>query len=348
MAEDAATKPSRETSRRQDLLAAIREVIKRSGFSAARVSDISQEAGVSLGLLNYHFSSKEEAVIEAFSEIANDDLEDLAEISRARGDPMLRLAAAIDLDGWYDEESWQLWVDAWGTALRLEPLRGSTARFARGWRAALAAILADGADQGVWHCDDPDDVAGRLVAALDGIGLHATVHPDQVPVAAAQRWARRLVEVELGTELPRVPASYPGAASPSSPAHEKTIEPRWADQDPAGHINHATYLSYLEEGRDEWLATALAGEPEYVVARVAIDYIRQLVQQDGPLVVRSALARVGRTSVRTREEIVARDGEVAATAQAVLVFLSSPGGRPRPLSDSERTALGPAARESSS
>jgi acyl-CoA thioester hydrolase len=124
--------------------------------------------------------------------------------------------------------------------------------------------------------------------------------------------------------------------------HEKQIEIRWRDQDAYGHVNNAVYLTYLEEVRDEWLERALGDSSDawgYVTARVAIDFRRELTQDDDAIVARLWLTRIGTSSVTTREEIVTVGGELAAEAEAVLVARDSETGRSRPLSDAERAAL---------
>jgi acyl-CoA thioester hydrolase len=124
--------------------------------------------------------------------------------------------------------------------------------------------------------------------------------------------------------------------------HEKQIEIRWRDQDAYGHVNNAVYLTYLEEVRDEWLENALGDSGDawgYVTARVAIDFRRELTQDDDAIVARLWLTRVGTSSVTTREEIVTVGGELAAEAEAVLVARDTETGRSRPLSDAERAAL---------
>ena len=124
--------------------------------------------------------------------------------------------------------------------------------------------------------------------------------------------------------------------------HEKQIEIRWRDQDAYGHVNNAVYLTYLEEVRDEWLERALGDAGEawgYVTARVAIDFRRELTQDDDAIVARLWLTRIGTSSVTTREEIVTVGGELAAEAEAVLVARDTESGRSRPLSDAERAAL---------
>jgi acyl-CoA thioester hydrolase len=123
--------------------------------------------------------------------------------------------------------------------------------------------------------------------------------------------------------------------------HEKRIEIRWRDLDAADHVNNAVFLTYLEEARDEWLNRTLGdgGGWDYLLARVALDYRRELRLEDDEVVVRIGLARVGNSSVTTREELLTATGELAAEAEAVVVARDSATGRTRPLTDEEREAL---------
>jgi acyl-CoA thioester hydrolase len=124
--------------------------------------------------------------------------------------------------------------------------------------------------------------------------------------------------------------------------HEKRIEIRWRDVDAYRHVNNAVYATYLEECRDELAEKVLADVGDvwdYVLARVAIDFRRELTQDDDEVVVRCAVERVGRSSVTLREEIRTRDGELSAEAEAVLVARDPETGRSRPLADAEREAF---------
>ena len=124
--------------------------------------------------------------------------------------------------------------------------------------------------------------------------------------------------------------------------HEKRIEIRWRDLDAYRHVNNAVYATYLEEGRDEWMVRALgdAGDPwDYVLARVAIDFRRELTQEDDAVLVRIRLTRIGTSSLTLHEEIVTLDGSLSAEAEAVLVARERETGRSRPLTDVERDAL---------
>jgi acyl-CoA thioester hydrolase len=122
---------------------------------------------------------------------------------------------------------------------------------------------------------------------------------------------------------------------------EKRIEIRWRDLDSSRHVNNAVYLTYLEEVRTGWLAQILGPEavPEFVLARVAIDYRRELTLADKTVVARCSLQRVGTSSVGTVEELRTAGGELAAEAEAVVVAWDQPVGSSRPLTDAERAAL---------
>jgi acyl-CoA thioester hydrolase len=126
------------------------------------------------------------------------------------------------------------------------------------------------------------------------------------------------------------------------PVHEKRIEIRWNDLDVYGHVNNAIYLTYLEEVRDEWLGGRL-GDPEeiwnWVLARVEIDYRRELTLADDVAVASCRLDRVGNSSLTTHEEVRTADGELAAEAKAVLVARDRESGRSRPLTAVERAAF---------
>ncbi len=52
--------------------------------------------------------------------------------------------------------------------------------------------------------------------------------------------------------------------------YERPVRIRWSDSDALGHVNHAVFLTYLEEGRDAFYLQVL-GDQNYVVVRIEID-----------------------------------------------------------------------------
>jgi len=124
--------------------------------------------------------------------------------------------------------------------------------------------------------------------------------------------------------------------------HEKRVEIRWSDVDAYLHVNNAVYATYLEECRDEWVDATLgdAGDSwDFVLARVAIDFRRELRLEDEEVVVSCTLARIGNSSIALREQIRTREGELSAESEAVLVARDRERGRSRLLTDDERAAF---------
>ena len=123
---------------------------------------------------------------------------------------------------------------------------------------------------------------------------------------------------------------------------ETIVALRWRDMDAYGHVNHVVYLTYLEEARDAAIARIMretSGEGGYVVARVVINYRRELRLADGLVVVSCAVTTVGGASASTREVIRTAGGELAAEAEAVVVKFDRETRRSRQWTDDERQAF---------
>jgi acyl-CoA thioester hydrolase len=121
----------------------------------------------------------------------------------------------------------------------------------------------------------------------------------------------------------------------------KRIEIRWRDMDGFGHVNNSTYLTYLEEARDQYL-TEILGEAVHrvVIRRIEIDFVSGLTQDDDHVDVECRLTGIGTSSVTLDERIVAvSDGRVAATAQTVMVHTDESRNASAPWPADARAAL---------
>lgn len=124
--------------------------------------------------------------------------------------------------------------------------------------------------------------------------------------------------------------------------HEKRMEIRWRDVDAYQHVNNSVYLTYLEEVRDEWFERtvgAAEGAGDFVLARVAIDYRRELTLADDAVVSSCSVVRYGNSSITTREEIRAAEGWLAAESESVMVAHDATTRRSRTLSPNEKAVL---------
>ncbi|WP_432485532.1 acyl-CoA thioesterase [Kineococcus esterisolvens] len=141
------------------------------------------------------------------------------------------------------------------------------------------------------------------------------------------------------------------------PRSEQLLSLRWGDMDAYRHVNNVEVLRLLEEARVRafgvpgpdgsapMLATGM------VVARHEVDYLLPLDYRTAPVAVDLWVERVGGASFQVRYEV--REPEPPAVGEArtyvrastTCVSYDFAAGRPRRLSDAERTRLAALADE---
>lgn len=125
-----------------------------------------------------------------------------------------------------------------------------------------------------------------------------------------------------------------------------TLEVRFRDCDPMGHVNNAVYLTYLEQARfAHWRALWKYRQdgwdrrvPGVILARAEVDYRGQAREGD-VLDVQLSVARLGRTSFHYHYRIVNRAGALILEARTVQVMYDYETQTPVPIPDAIREML---------
>ena len=135
---------------------------------------------------------------------------------------------------------------------------------------------------------------------------------------------------------------HPGPGSlPAMPfSVEVPVTVRWRDIDALGHVNNAVFLTYLETGRDRFFH-ALVGDTflDLVLVRLEIDFKAEIPMGTEEVLVTCRATEIGRTSMRTTEQILLPGGGVAAQSQTVIVARDEKTRSSRPWTDKERAIL---------
>lgn len=119
---------------------------------------------------------------------------------------------------------------------------------------------------------------------------------------------------------------------------------RWDDLDGFGHVNNASYLTYIQEARANftWYSRKEAGlEPVFsdmVVGRAEVDFIVPIYEGGFDLDVAIWVAKIGNSSFDLVYELSSPLG-LHARGRTVQVAVSMETKKSRPLTDDEREFL---------
>jgi AcrR family transcriptional regulator len=113
--------PGRKASRpvrRQQLIDATIEVLARKGFSALTVSDVAKAAGLSVGIINFHFESKEKLLSACLSSLADEyyrNWQRALATPKATDAEKLRLMMLGDInESVFTNDKLGAWIAFWG------------------------------------------------------------------------------------------------------------------------------------------------------------------------------------------------------------------------------------------
>jgi len=119
------------------------------------------------------------------------------------------------------------------------------------------------------------------------------------------------------------------------PSYSHTYSVYWEDTDAGGVVYYANYLKFMERCRTEWLRVMgidqmrLLAERhlQFVVANVAVDFLRPAVLHD-EILVTAELERLGGATIHFKQTIM-RGGEQLIDASTRVACLDSSTLKPR-------------------
>lgn len=213
------TRTEQVARRRAEILEAAYQVVLDRGLANTRIADVAAGTNVSGGLVHYHFATKDVLLTEMMRNAAEQDIARVRAIASGSGSALVRLDRVI---GEYmpesdTDQSWLLWIDAWGVALRDDAMRVISEELDDAWTDVLAGVIRNGVETGEWECPDPDASALRLSSLLDGLGLRVTLRRGSMSRARMLEHARAAASAELGLPRDAFPGTRRRSASPSTP-----------------------------------------------------------------------------------------------------------------------------------
>jgi TetR/AcrR family transcriptional repressor of bet genes len=181
-------------ARKVQLMEATIDCIAARGFADLTLADVAKAAGLSVGIVNFYFRSKDVLLVETLRHLVADYVQQTNENIRSAG-----VTAAAQIDAMIESDFHRtianrkrvtVWYAFWGeTRWRPEFLKicqQLSDSFHDETRAAFARLIAEGGYSDI----DPDLVARGFDAMIDGLWLDMLINPKAVERDAAKQVVR--------------------------------------------------------------------------------------------------------------------------------------------------------------
>jgi TetR/AcrR family transcriptional repressor of bet genes len=253
-------------ARQRQLIDATISTIGRVGYSGTTLNHVAGAAGLSPGIVNFYFKTKDQLLAATLAQLAEEhESLWLAKIAAAGGSPEGGLDAMIEAD--FDPSICTLdkvvvWFAFWAEA-QSRPLYRSVVseleeRYFQQTHAFCAELIAQGGYVGI----DPADVARGLNAISDGLWADLLVLPDTFDLEAAKRICRTFLRAVFPHHFPRTGGPANDTAPAERPQSATIAEPTSAS---------AAHRARLSAALQRRLVPDTALQPTDLAERVGVD-----------------------------------------------------------------------------
>lgn len=192
-------RPSNTEHRRQEIVLGLMSAMAEKGYEKASIQSIAKAAGLSPGLIHYHFKTKLEILIALMNELsskADERFEVLAaEANSAEGKLMAYIDAALSLGEGSNQQAVAAWVIIGAEAVRLDDVRSLYQEVIAKHTKTLVELLSHAAlEAGSKTGSELSKVKAKelatfIIASIEGAYQIATTIPD-----ASKNYAARILK----------------------------------------------------------------------------------------------------------------------------------------------------------
>jgi TetR/AcrR family transcriptional repressor of bet genes len=214
--------------RRQELIQATIAIIACHGYSGTTVARVARKAGLSTGLMNFHFDSKDRLFRATFDFLAAEYQQVWDRNLAAAGDaPGPRVTAMIE--SYFDRrvftrDKLAVWFTFWSDAELRDRYRAAAARIERRYIAALETEIRHLIADAGRSTSEAKPVTVAVSAMVDGYWLQAMIYPKRFDRKAAVAACLAFLKLRLPGTFPK-PRPLPGRHRPASLARPHSIPP---------------------------------------------------------------------------------------------------------------------------
>jgi TetR/AcrR family transcriptional repressor of bet genes len=188
--------------RREQLIQATIRCVAKRGLADTTIATVAREAGLSQGIINLHFKTKDKLLTETLRYLADEYRSACHAAANAAGDsPEAGLKAMVDLDFRSDicaRSKLAVWFAFWGERRFRPTYRRICAARDKSYDDMVRDMCAQLRELGDYEVE-PALVADGLSALTDGLWLDLLVRPDSM----SREQARRISMTYLADAFPR-------------------------------------------------------------------------------------------------------------------------------------------------
>ncbi len=189
-------------------------VMARRGYDGASINQIAEEAGLTSGLVLYHFKKKQDILVAALCTLAERQAHIVEEAVRAAASPMARVDAFIDTHlatgASARPQDLACWVMMGGEALRQPDIGEAFGRTVasivhRLTQLIREGIAADAFELPAEEATTAESVAAAIAATIQGYFVLAATTRQVIPPQSAAPSTRAMARALLGVAPRRNP-----------------------------------------------------------------------------------------------------------------------------------------------
>jgi TetR/AcrR family transcriptional repressor of bet genes len=192
-------RPRNTDQRRAQIVSGFMRIMAERGYDGTSVAEAARAAGLTQGLVHYHFKSKQEILVAALSQLVEQhDAQLTQRLEEVPNGPGSEVDAFIDfhlgLGADANPEALACWIHMSGEALRQAEVRSEWEKALTATAERLTEIIHLGIAQGVFDCESAQASATAIVAAIQGYFVLAATARSVIPKGTAAPSVKRMAQ----------------------------------------------------------------------------------------------------------------------------------------------------------
>jgi len=177
--------------RRQQLIDATIKCISKKGLGSMTLADVASEAGLSQGIVNLHFDSKDNLLNETLRFLAEDyDTQFMQTLENSSREAAETLLALMEMDltpAVCDRKKLAVWFAFWGEVKTVPTYQKICAAYNNKYIEIMRELCERIVSEGNYDDVDAQTVTNVLSSLTDGLWLSCLINPKSFDRAAALR-----------------------------------------------------------------------------------------------------------------------------------------------------------------